>query len=89
MLSDVLNDSGTGRTDTGSLVTTSNLADFVTVPPSVLFRCLDIRLLGGCNELSPLEMDCSTMVTVGRGAESSSDCCSRSSPIVAALYTMS
>ena len=89
MLSDVLNGAGTGRTDTGSLVTTSNLADSITVPPSDLFRCLEIRLLGGCSELSPLEMDCSTMVTVGQGAEASSDCCSRSSPTVAALYAMS
>jgi hypothetical protein len=90
MLSDVLKDSGTARTGTGSLVTTSILLPVsVTVPPSDLFLCFRICLLGGFSELLPLEMDCPTMVTVGRGADRSSDCSSRSSPIVAALYAMS
>lgn len=86
MLSDVLENSETGRTGTGSA---SILAVSATFPPSDLFLCLGIRLLGGFSEQSPLEIDCPTMVTAAQGTESSSDCCSRSSPIVAALYAMS
>lgn len=89
MLSDVLENSETGRTGTGSLVPASILAVSVTFPPSDLFLCLGIRLLGCFSEQSPLEIDCPTMVTAGRGTESCSNCCSRSSPIVAALYAMS
>ena len=53
------------------------------------FLCLDVRVWGGFSEPSLLGMDCPTMLTVGRRAEASSDCCSCSSPIVAALYPMS
>ena len=89
MLPDVLENSGTDRTSTGSLATTSILSVSVTVSPSDLFLCLGVRLWGGFSEPSLLGMDCPTMVTVGRRAEASSDCCSCSSPIVAALYAMS
>ena len=53
------------------------------------FLCLDVRVWGGFSEPSLLGMDCPTMLTVGRRAEASSDCCSCSSPIVAALYAIS
>ena len=47
------------------------------------FLCLDVRVWGGFSEPSL------PMIIVGRRAEASSDCCSCSSPIVAALYAMS
>ena len=50
MLPDVLENSGTGRTSTGSLATTSILSVSVTVSPSDLFLCLAVRLWGGFSE---------------------------------------
>jgi hypothetical protein len=102
MLSDVLEGSGTKCTGTGSLATTSVLAVSVIVLPSDFDPSSERELYAsGCpsfsvfvyegsfSELSPLGRYFSTMVTVGRGAEASSDFCSRYNPIVVARYAMS
>jgi hypothetical protein len=53
------------------------------------FLFLDARVWGGFSETSLTEMDCPTILTVGRRAEGSPDCCSCSNQIVTDLYAMS